>query len=216
MCCCGKLIKYLPVLAGLVALFYYGIGHESQYIFDKELMLEVSQAGIEHGQGDMNRTIEFIRAELVKKFPNNIFKHSPWIFNNAGGAMGTMLVLHCSLSEYVIIFGSALGTEGHTGRFWADDYFTILQGEQWAQKADSFEKEVYKAGEQHHLPRGVAKQYRMPDTCWALEYARGNIISMLPFGFMDGIFSTIDFYTVGQTVFYSAWSMGENLLNGKI
>ena len=29
----------------------------------------------------------------------------------------------------------------------------------------------------------------MPDECWALEYARGNIVSMLPFGVFDTIFS---------------------------
>ena len=53
-------------------------------------------------------------------------------------------------------------------------------------------QEVYGPGDQHHLPLGVAKQYKMPDQCWALEYARGNILSMMPFGLADLFFSTLD------------------------
>ena len=33
---------------------------------------------------------------------------------------------------------------------------------QWAYKAGTIEREVYKPGDQHHLPLGVAKGYRMP------------------------------------------------------
>jgi hypothetical protein len=57
----------------------------------------------------------------------------------------------------------------------------------------------------------------MPDSCWALEYARGNIPAMLPFGFADALTSTMDFYTLFQTVRVSARGMlGEFLFNGKI
>jgi hypothetical protein len=102
------------------------------------------------------------------------------------------------------------------GRFLADDYFTILHGEQWAFEAGSMQKQVYRPGDMHVMKNGVAKQYRMPDECWALEYARGNIVSMLPFGTLDTLFSTLDFVTLWQTVAVSAKGIAKNLLRGKV
>lgn len=80
----------------------------------------------------------------------------------------------------------------------------------------ALKKEIYRPGDQHHLPFGVSKGYRMPDECWALEYARGNIPSMMPFGIFDIFFSTLDLQTLLDTVRISGLAMGSNLLKGKV
>src|SRR5687767_15035443 len=138
------------------------------YIFDPEVLHEVARRGI--GQ-PMPQMVEQIRRDLGERYPGHILERSDWIFNNAGGAMGQMLVLHASITEYVIVFGSPIGTEGHSGRFYAEDFFMILQGEQWAYSEGELERHVYKPGDIHRLPPGKAIGYKMPDACYALEYA---------------------------------------------
>lgn len=153
---------------------------------------------------------------LAERWPRHIRTRDEWILNNAGGAMGQMRVLHASITEYLIIFGSPIGTEGHSGRFAADDWFIILDGEQWAYEEGALEREVYRPGDVHHLRRGVAKGYRMPDRCFALEYARGFIPGMLPFGFADALTSTMDMRSLAKTVRVYAESTVSQLLIGKV
>jgi len=115
-----------------------------------------------------------------------------------------------------VVTGTAIGTEGHTGRHTADDYFHILKGTQTAYTAGTYEPEVYNQGSVHHLHRGDVKQYKMDAACFALEYARGWIPPMLAFGYADTFFSTVDFPTLWRTTWVTGREMVLNLLRCKL
>ena len=93
---------------------------------------------------------------------------------------------------------------------------SVLHGEQWAYAEGQLERSVFRPGDMHHLPRGTARGYRMADACFALEYARGVIPLMLPFGLADSFSSTLDLRTVAKTFrIYTAAVVAE-LAKGEI
>ncbi|KAI1501091.1 ERG2 and sigma1 receptor-like protein [Biscogniauxia marginata] len=216
-CSFTKLFAVLAVVVGIFTPVVYFLEQrlESFYQFDLEHLNDLAQRSVKTHGNDTRAMIDYIVSELHGIHPTTINLDEEWVFNNAGGAMGGMYVIHASITEYLIIFGTAVGTEGHTGRHTADDYFHILTGEQWAYAPGAFEAEVYPAGSVHHLRRGDVKQYKMPEACFALEYARGWIPPMLFFGFADGLFSTLDFPTLWRTTAVTGRQMIGNLLAAK-
>jgi len=66
---------------------------------------------------DVKKAFENVHKDLSTKYPGHILPASElqWLFVNAGGWMGSICILHMSITEYVLFFGTALDTAGHSG-----------------------------------------------------------------------------------------------------
>lgn len=169
-----------------------------KYVFDPEKLHEAAKKGVGLPHPDI---FIAITNELAQLYPGKIETEQQWVFNNAGGAMGVLTFLYASPWEYLIFFGSPIGTSGHSGRYhFIEDYAYIIDGEFWYVVEGNPERKVYKAGDKHELPKGQVFHYKIPENGWILEYARGPIITMLPFGLIEIFTSTLDWKQGFQTM----------------
>ncbi|KAM7092952.1 sigma non-opioid intracellular receptor 1 isoform 4-T4 [Molossus nigricans] len=122
------LLASAAVLAQVVWLW---LGTQS-FVFEHE---EIAQLARQYAGLDHELAFSRLIVELRRLHPGHVLpdEELQWVFVNAGGWMGAMCLLHASLSEYVLLFGTALGSGGHSGRYWAEISDTIISGtfHQW-------------------------------------------------------------------------------------
>lgn len=211
----NKFVKLGLVLVAVLALYSIADQYKQNfYIFDPDVLHGVVKETLALNL-NTTETITRIKHDLARHYPGHIATDEGWIFNVAGGAMGHMTLLHCSITEYIMIFGTAIGSEGYSGRFSSDDFFMIIDGEQHSYEAGEIHPRIYKPGDVNIMRSGVATGYKFPEKGYALEYARGWIPLMLPFGFADALFSTLDYVTVYQTVAVYARLVIREMMLGK-
>lgn len=211
------LFLLLSVVASSVCGIGFGIFLDEYHppLFNPHELHAIAQAAVRGGL-TADEAFVNITAELKHRYPGHIADlHSP-IFINAGGFMGSFTLIHASLSEYILFFGSALGTTGHSGRYWGDIYDFLLTGEFWQWNEGTYKKIVYKPGDMivHH--KWAATAIKIKEGSWMLEYAQGVIPSMMPFAFGDTISSTQDMWTLLKSLRIYASLVTASLLKGKL
>jgi C-8 sterol isomerase len=185
------------------------------FVFDPEVLGRCAAEGV--GKDSVEEACDAVVGALGREYPAHIDTGPrDWVMNNAGGAMGQLTFLHASLSEYVILFGSPIGTEGHSGRYATEVYDWVFAGEMWCYLEGQTDRTVFGPGSTAYLGDGQVKGYRIPDYAWMLEYSRGPIPSMLPFGLADTLLSTLDLRTLGRTMVGYGKHVAGSLLRGKI
>ena len=185
------------------------------FVFDPGVLARCAAEGIDHRSTDA--ACDAVVGALKEAYPKHIYGGPRrWIMNNAGGAMGQLTFLHASLTEYVILFGSPIGTEGHSGRYATEVYDWVFRGEMWCFLEGETDRTVFEPGSTAYLGDGQVKGYRIPDHAWMLEYSRGPIPLMLPFGLADTLLSTLDARTLARTVGGYGRFVVDSLRRGKI
>jgi hypothetical protein len=184
------------------------------FAFDPETLHRISKLGVGKSHDEMVRSVE---EGLIHEYGEDLIQPQEWIFNCAGGAVGVMKLMHASISEYILIFGSPIGTEGYSGRYRVAIHDFMMAGEMWTYTDDKLGvRVVSKPGDAAYLAPERVKGYKLPEGGWMLEYGRGPIATVLPFGLADSVFSMVDGQNIWKTVTTYGKLTIKNLLRGKI
>lgn len=172
----------------------------TQYVFDPDDLQRIVKM---HLDAPLDERFDRIAETLREVYGEHVHPGGEWIWSNAGGIMCSMSVLHNSPKEYLLFCGTAVGSEGHSGRHRADLYDIVINGELKTFKPDQFTPRVLLPGDISYLPRRTTNGSHLAPECWLLEYARGNIPSMFPFALGDTVFSTQDLTDLGKTMMHA-------------
>ncbi|KAL9987915.1 hypothetical protein ACROYT_G002297 [Oculina patagonica] len=190
----------------LIGFAIFGIQHwlkNKSYIFEAEDIAKITKRYVGNDQRQsISAKFTKIALELEQKYPGHILSEGAreWMFMNAGGWMGSMYILHASLTEYVLFFGTAVDTQGHSGRYWANISDTILTGSfrQW--KEGSLKSHMFAPGDTVFHDWGEVAAVQWTAGTWMVEYGRGFLPSTLGFAMCDSIFSLLDFVQVFKLI----------------
>lgn len=101
------LLAILAVLTGLLASILYVVEQNLDrfYVFDTDHLHDLAKRGIAAHGNDTRGVVGYIVGELQETNAAHVTLEEEWVFNNAGGAMGAMYIIHasrCSLTYHLL------------------------------------------------------------------------------------------------------------------
>lgn len=184
-------------------------------MFEPEELREICKPaeGLEFGP-----MVSTIVSGLRDRYGDYIHPIQPheFIWNLTGGMTGVMGLLHGSLGEYLLLYGTPLGSDGFSGRYRLDIWDFMLAGEMWTYHEDQpGTRVVSRVGDYTLLRKGRVKGCKFAPDTWMLEYGRGPVPTCLPVGLGDSVFSAFDGTNVLQTVKAYGKQTIKNMIRGK-
>ena len=173
-----------------------------RYKIDLDALAAVAEKVLDvpvEGGEQINRTIELLSAEypdLISPTPGR------WVGNRAGGIVGKVRFLHFSANEYLVLFGTPTGSEGFSGRYnRVEIHKWLLAGriESYDLESEQTTPTVLLPGEYQRLERGHIRGFNIKPGSFHIEYGRGAVVTTMPFGMVETVFSSLDFGSVRRS-----------------
>ncbi|HEX2913191.1 MAG TPA: hypothetical protein VH186_20480 [Chloroflexia bacterium] len=165
----------------------------SKIVFDPDVVDQIAQRHLGKPMAEM---AEAIGRDLQDRYPDYVDVTMPLVFNSSGSIMYQLKIFAMTPHEYIMICGSSIGSSGFSGRHPAAFWDTVLSGQATYMHQDEWEARSYKTGERIFVNRWESASIDFPDHCWMLEYARGSLVWLLPFGMVNIFTNTLDFYSL--------------------
>jgi hypothetical protein len=162
-------------------------------IFDPEKLQEICRRNLDL---PLEQKLDAVIADIDRAYPKRIRTRKRWAFTIAGGVAGELTLLYGSLSEYLLIVGFPVGTEGYSGRFAPRIWDIMLEGEMTTYTLGQITPTLYLPGDMAYLKSGTDKGVAMKPNSWMVEYARGFIAQAMPMGILASSLITMDFRSV--------------------
>jgi hypothetical protein len=158
--------------------------------FDPDTINEIGQR---HLGKPLSQLFTDIGRDLKAIYADYVDTDQPLVFNSAGGIMYQLKIFAMTPHEYIMICGSSIGSSGHSGRHPVAFSDTVLSGEAHYMHEGELDRRCYGTGERIFVDKWQAATINFPDHCWMLEYARGTLPLLLPFGMANTLNNTLDF-----------------------
>ncbi len=184
------------------------------HVFEPEKLHRIASGAVGMKKDEL---VAYLEKELVEAYPGHIHPGQDWVCSLFCSCAGMLKIFHASLTEYLILFGTSLGTKGFSGRYHMEIWDSMISGEMWTVlEDDPFSKETFRPGDLAFLPKGKVKLWGVSEDGWMLEYGRGLIPTALPVGVGDAVFSAMDPVTLFKTLWIYGKITVKEMLKGKV
>lgn len=151
----------------------------------------------------------YVLAVFKKRYPDLIYDQSEWMFNSVGGIYANMLILYCSATEYIVLWGTSLEAHGKFSGYYPfmNEFDVMTRGQMLSHDLDAPGHAIVKyepikqngvlssTVDTSNLIPGNVRSYTLRPYSYMVSFAQGSMPrAFVPGTIMPSIFVNQDWH----------------------